>query len=133
MKKIIGEQMSHLIKILPVLSLLTITLAVDNNEKESSETAVDRATLTIDRATLLEEAHTENILINDQEIAPIDVEKINKLRLEKAKRQKMIADRILHLHKISKFNQDKGLQAIGDKINKQPQLENKLTAQPDTK
>ena len=79
--------MNRLTKLLSLAALFSFGLATENTE----ETIVEKSAIV--------EENTSNDVSTDQDIAPVDVEKIMKVRQVKAEKKKMNALYMLNKHK----------------------------------
>ena len=79
--------MNRLTKLLSLAALFSFGIATDNNE----ETIVEKSAIV--------EENTSNEVSTDQDIAPVDIEKIMKVRQAKAEKKKMNALYMLNKHK----------------------------------
>ena len=79
--------MNRLTKLLSLAALFSFGIATDNNE----ETIVEKSAIV--------EENTSNEVSTDQDIAPVDIEKIMKVRQVKAEKKKMNALYMLNKHK----------------------------------
>ena len=81
--------MNRLTKLLSLAALFSFGIATDNTE----ETIVEKSAIV--------EENTSNDVSTDQDIAPVDIEKIMKVRQVKAEKKKMNALYMLSKHKLS--------------------------------
>ena len=95
--------MNRISKLLSLAVLFSYGLATENTE----ETIVEKT-------AVVEESHSDNVS-TDQEIAPVDIEKIMRARKAKAEKQKMDAMRLLYLHKNPVAESDANMEAYGDR------------------
>ena len=95
--------MNRISKLLSLAILFTYGLATENTE----ETIVEKT-------AVVEESHSDNVS-TDQEIAPVDIEKIMRARKAKAEKEKMDAMRLLYLHKNPVAESDANMEAYGDR------------------
>ena len=79
--------MNRLTKLLSLATLFSLGIATENTE----ETIVEKSAIV--------EENTSNDVSTDQDIAPVDVEKIMKVRQVKAEKKKMNALYMLNKHK----------------------------------
>ena len=79
--------MNRLTKLLSLAALFSFGIATDNNE----ETIVEKSAIV--------EENTSNEVSTDQDVAPVDIEKIMKVRQAKAEKKKMNALFMLNKHK----------------------------------
>ena len=79
--------MNRISKFLSIVTLFSIVLATENNEEA-----------VVEKTTFADDNNTEDIS-NNVEIAPVDIEKMKKVRQAKAEIEKMNAMRILQKHK----------------------------------
>ena len=94
--------MNFIIKLLSIVALSSFVLATDNNE----ETVVEKTTFADDN-------NTEDIS-NNVQIAPVDIEKMKKVRQAKAEIEKMNAMRFLQKHKNPVAVADANMKAFVD-------------------
>ena len=95
--------MNRISKLLSLAVLFSYGLATENTE----ETIVEKT-------AVVEESHSDNVS-TDQEIAPVDIEKMMRARKAKAEKQKMDAMRLLYLHKNPVAESDANMEAYGDR------------------
>ena len=79
--------MNRLTKLLSLAALFSFGIATDNNE----ETIVEKSAIV--------EENTSNDVSTDQDIAPVDINKVMRVRQAKAEREKMNALYMLNKHK----------------------------------
>ena len=79
--------MNRISKLLSIVTLFSIVLATENNEEA-----------VVEKTTFADDNNTEHIS-NNVEIAPVDIEKMKKVRQAKAEIEKMNAIRFLKKHK----------------------------------
>ena len=79
--------MNRISKLLSIVILFSIVLATENNEEA-----------VVEKTTFADDNNTEHIS-NNVEIAPVDIEKMKKVRQAKAEIEKMNAIRFLQKHK----------------------------------
>ena len=79
--------MNRLTKLLSLAALFSFGIATDNNE----ETIVEKSAIV--------EENTSNEVSTDQDVAPVDIEKIMKVRQVKVEKKKMNALFMLNKHK----------------------------------
>ena len=102
--------MNRLTKLLSLAALFSFGIATDNTE----ETIVEKSVIT--------EENTSNDVSLDQDIAPIDTEKIMKVRQVKAQKKKANAMYILNKHKNPVSVSDPNMEAYSAKV----QAENRI-------
>ena len=79
--------MNRITKLLSLAALFSFSIATDNNE----ETIVEKSAIV--------EENTSNEVSTDQDIAPVDINKVMRVRQAKAEREKMNALYMLNKHK----------------------------------
>ena len=95
--------MNRISKLLSLAVLFSYGLATENTE----ETIVEKT-------AVVEDSHSDNVP-TDQEIAPVDIEKIMRVRKAKAEKEKMDAMRLLHQHKNPVPVSDANMDAYSDR------------------
>ena len=95
--------MNRISKLLSLAVLFSYGLATENTE----ETIVEKT-------AVVEESHSDNVS-TDQEIAPVDIEKIMRVRKAKDEKEKMDAMRLLHQHKNPVPVSDANMDAYSDR------------------
>ncbi|SVC86467.1 uncharacterized protein METZ01_LOCUS339321 [marine metagenome] len=102
--------MSRITKLLSFAVLFSFGLATEKNEET-----------TVDKTAVVEENKSESVTV-DQETTPINIEKINKIRLTRAKLDSRHAHRVLHKIKTS----DKNSELLENKDIKQADIVRKI-------
>ena len=96
--------MNRLTKLLSLAALFSFGIATDNNE----ETIVEKSAII--------EENTSNDVSADQDIAPVDIEKIMKVRQAKAEKKKMNALYMLNKHKNPSPASDPNMESYATKL-----------------
>jgi hypothetical protein len=96
--------MNRLTKLLSLAALFSFGIATDNTE----ETIVEKSAIV--------EENTSNEVSTDQDIAPVDIEKIMKVRQAKAEKKKMNALFMLNKHKNPSPASDPNMESYATKL-----------------
>ena len=96
--------MNRLTKLLSLAALFSFGIATDNNE----ETIVEKSAIV--------EENTSNDVSTDQDVAPVDIEKIMKVRQAKAEKKKMNALFMLNKHKNPVSASDANMESLCNQI-----------------
>ena len=95
--------MNRISKLLSIVTLFSIVLATENTEEE-----------VVEKTTFADDNNTEDISKN-VEVAPVDIEKMKKVRQAKAEIEKMNAMRFLQKHKNPVPVSDANMKAFVDR------------------
>tara|TARA_Y100000748_G_C15114738_1_gene339790 strand:+ start:60 stop:497 length:438 start_codon:yes stop_codon:yes gene_type:complete len=96
--------MNRLTKLLSLLALFSFSIATENTEEAIVEKSVN-----------VEES-TSNDVSSDQDIAPVDIENIMRVRQAKAEKKKMNALRMLNKHKNPTPASDPNMESYATKL-----------------
>ena len=96
--------MNCLAKLLSLVALFSFSVATENTE----ETIVEKSAVV--------EENTSNDISTDQDIAPVDIEKIMKVRQAKAEKKKMNALYMLNKHKNPSPASDPNMESYATKL-----------------
>ena len=96
--------MNRLTKLLSLVALFSFSVATENTEE-----------MIVEKSAVVEE-NTSNDISTDQDIAPVDVEKIMKVRQVKAEKKKMNALYMLNKHKNPSPASDPNMESYATKL-----------------
>ncbi len=109
--------MNRTAKLLSILMIISFGFSIDNKE---SETTTNRS-----QVVQLEEGQTSSTPSLNQSIAPIDINKINNIRINKDKMERTRAQSILSKHKMPKTEVSRAVNPNFEKMS----VENQMKAQ----
>ena len=96
--------MNRLTKLLSLVALFSFSVATENTEE-----------MIVEKSAVVEE-NTSNDISTDQDIAPVDIEKIMKVRQAKAEKKKMNALYMLNKHKNPSPASDPNMESYATKL-----------------